>query len=115
MKNVIKNQCFFLLILLFTSCIVKPDEDVIKKSIKNYYSKKELADGAGSWDIKEIIIIEIIQIPKTKEWNVKSEVSGEYENFSLPDEYRNKHSFKDTISLIFYKQNGNNWQYKENK
>lgn len=113
MKNSIKILIAAIWVFIIFSCNNPPKDDLIKDSIKNRYSMMGLAAGAGSWYVHEINIMSINKTKNTKEWEIRAEVSGYYENLSLPEGMQDKHDFKDTIELVFTKKSMNEWQYRD--
>lgn len=113
MKNSIKIFIAVLCVFGIYSCNKPPKDAFIKDSIKNRYSMMGLAAGAGSWDVHQINILSINKTKNLKEWEIKAEVSGYYENLSLPEGTQDKHNFKDTVKLIFIKKSMNEWQYRD--
>ena len=113
MKKSIKIPIALFLVIIIISCNNPPKEDFIKDSINDRYSMMGLAAGAGSWAVNEIKILSINKTKIPKEWEVKAEVNGFYENRSLPEGIQDQHNFKDTIKLIFIKKSMNEWQYRD--
>ncbi|MCZ2355349.1 MAG: hypothetical protein LC115_01465 [Bacteroidia bacterium] len=86
----------------------QPDSSVINKQVKIYYAKKSLADGSPTYSIENIKIIEIT-ISSKDTFLVKVNVSGTYQNHSIPDEER-EHDFEHKRIFIFYQNSKKNWE-----
>jgi len=102
--------CILVIVVFIASCSATspPKEDEVKQMVELWYAQQSTADGAGTWDVKNIDVLSFERDKGNKKiFNTVSLVNGIHHSPALA-EPRPDESFSDTLrmNLIW---NGAKW------